>query len=187
MEIRDPAMPDPPAPGPRPVRAPRPARPDQATQPTEPGRGAGGAPVDSVSYRVDPRFTAVKVGGFVIFVLAALAFHDDRPSLAFTAIAALVLAGYALRDILAPVRLAADREAVTVVHGYAGRRRLEWGEIERLRLDERRRLGTRSVALEVDTGDHIYLLSSYDLGTDPADAVAALDGLRPSTGRSATG
>lgn len=168
MEIRDPAMPDPSAQGPRPREAPA-------------------APVDSVSYRVDSRFTAIKVGGFAIFALAALAFHDDRSKLAFTAVAALVLAGYALRDIIAPVRLAADREAVTVVHGYAGRRRLEWDEIERVRLDQRRRLGTRSIALEIDTGDHIYLFSSYDLGTDPADAVAALEALSPPTDPSATG
>ena len=167
MEIRDPAMPDPTAPGPRPREAPA-------------------APVDSVSYRVDGRFTAIKAGGFAIFALAALAFHDDRSKLAFTAVAALVLAGYALRDIIAPVRLAADREAVTVVHGYAGRRRLEWDEIERVRLDQRRRLGTRAVALEIDTGDHIYLFSSYDLGTDPADAVAALEALSPPTDPSAT-
>jgi len=167
MEIRDPAMPEPTAPGPRPKEAPA-------------------APVDSVSYRVDSRFTAIKVGGFAIFALAALAFHDDRSKLAFTAVAALVLAGYALRDIIAPVRLAADRETVTVVHGYAGRRRLEWDEIERVRLDQRRRLGTRSVALEIDTGDHLYLFSSYDLGTDPADAVAALEALSPPTGPSAT-
>jgi hypothetical protein len=170
MEIRDPAMPDPGVPGPR---------PEQAAAPT--------APVDSVRYRVDPRFTAVKVGGFVIFALVALALHGDRPTLAFTAVAALVAGGYAVRDIVAPVRLAANRAGVTVIHGYAGHRRLEWDDIERLRLDERRRLGTRSAALEIDTGDHLYLLSSYDLGADPADAVAALDGLRPSTGRSATG
>jgi len=147
---------------------------------------APAAPVDSVRYRVDSRFTAIKVGGFAIFALAALAFHDDRSKLAFTAVAALVFAGYALRDIIAPVRLAADREAVTVVHGYAERRRLEWDEIERERLDQRRRLGTRSVALEIDTGDHIYLFSSYDLGTDPADAVAALEALSPPTDPSAT-
>jgi hypothetical protein len=167
MEIRDPAMPDRP-----PTGSPRPA--------------AEVRPVDSVRYRVDSRFTAVKVGGFAIFALAALALHDDRAKLAFTALAALVVAGYALRDLVAPYRLAADREGVTVVSGYAGHRRLEWDEVERVRLDERRRLGTRSAALEIDTGDHLYLLSAYDLGTDPADAVEALNRLR-STERSATG
>ena len=51
-----------------------------------------------------------------------------------------------------------------------------------MRLDERRRLGTRSAALEVDTDDHIYLFSSFDLGTDPAYAVAVERGIR-ATGR----
>jgi hypothetical protein len=64
---------------------------------------------------------------------------------------------------------------------------LAWNEIERLRLDERRRLGTRSASLEIDTGDQLYLLGPYDLGTDPADAVEALDRLRPSADPSATG
>jgi Bacterial PH domain len=167
MEIRDPAMPD------RPLREPRPA--------------AAPPPVESVSFRVDPRFTAVKVGGFVVFALAALAFHDDPAKVAFTAVAALVAGGYALRDVVAPVRLAASRDGVTVVRGYAGHHDLPWGEIERVRLDERRRLGTRSAAVEIDTGDHLYLLSQYDLGTDPADAVEALDRLRTSAPPSATG
>ena len=166
MEIRDPAM----------------------QEGAQPRRGEPApAPVDSVSYRVDSRFTAVKICGFAIFVLVALAFHDDRAKLAFSGVAALVAGAYALRDVLAPVRLAADRDGVTVISGYAGHRRLDWAAIERVRLDERRRLGTRSAALEIDTGDHLYLLSSYDLGTDPADAVAALAALTPSEGPSATG
>jgi hypothetical protein len=166
VEIRDPAMPEHPQPR---------------------GGEPASAPVDSVSYRVDSRFTALKICGFAIFVLVALAFHDDRAKLAFTGLAALVAGGYALRDLLAPVRLAADREGLTVVSGYAGHRRLEWEGIERIRLDERRRLGTRSAALEIDTGDHLYLLSPYDLGTDPAEAVEALARLTPPTGPSARG
>jgi hypothetical protein len=142
--------------------------------------------VDSVRYRVDTRFSALKVAGFAIFTLAAIALRDDRPSLAFSGVAALVAGLYALRDILVPYRLAADREGVTVAAGYAGTRRLAWSEVERLRLDERRRLGTRSASLEIDTGDHLYLFSAYDLGTDPADAVEALDLLRPSADPSAT-
>jgi hypothetical protein len=176
VEIRDPAMPENPQPSrPRAVRPPAQQPPAEET------------PVDSVRYRVDGRFTAVKIAGFVIFALAALAFHDDRAKLAFTSVAALVAGGYALRDVLAPYRLSADRDGVSVTSGYAGTRRLAWSEIERVRLDERRRLGTRSAALEIDTGDHLYLLSAYDLATDPADAVEALNRLRPSTDPSATG
>src|SRR5215469_5309222 len=165
VEIRDPAMPEEP-------------QPRSAAVPPE-------TSVDSVRYRVDSRFTALKVAGFVIFVLAALALHADRPSLAITGVAALVIGVYALRDILVPYRLSADLDGVSVISGYAGTRRLEWPEIEQLKLDERRRLGTRSASLEIDTGDHLYLLSAYDLGTDPAEAVEALNRLRPSTDPSA--
>src|SRR5258708_39076910 len=88
MEIRDPAMQE----GPQPRRG-------------EPAP----APVDSVSYRVDSRFTAVKICGFAIFTLAALAFHDDRAQLAFTGLAALVAGGDALRGLSAPRRRRAHR------------------------------------------------------------------------------
>jgi hypothetical protein len=160
--------------------------------PEEPGPGEAGewrrdkewrdeppAPVDFLSYRVDRRLLAVKVAGAVIFLLVALVFHDDRPTLAFTGLAAAVLVVYALRDVIAPVRLAADGEGITVVSGYAGHHRLAWSEVERVRLDQRRRLGTRSNLLEIDAGERLYLLSSYDLDAHPQDVAEALDRLRP--------
>ena len=64
------------------------------------------------------------------------------------------LAGWALRDLIAPVRLAADADGVTVVTGFARRRRhLPWAQIERVRVDRRDRLGLRSEMLEIDAGD----------------------------------
>jgi len=157
--------------------------------PDEPGSGQGpgeppagrerSAPVESVRYRVDQRFTAVKVAVAVIFALVALGYHEDRTRVAFAGLAAALVAVYAVRDLIAPVRLAADREGVTVVTGYAGHARLSWDEIERVRMDQRRRLGTRSNLLEIDTGDRLYLLSSYDLNAHPRDVADALDRLRP--------
>jgi hypothetical protein len=157
--------------------------------PEEPRRGRTGdggdpasgpvEPVDSVSYRVDPRLTAVKVAVAVILGLVALGFRDDRARVAFLGLAALVIAVYAARDLIVPVRLSADRDGVTVVSGYAGHHRLPWHEIQRVRVDQRRRFGTRSNLLEIDTGDQLYLLSSYDLNARPGDAVDVLAGLRP--------
>jgi hypothetical protein len=168
VEIRGAAMPDEPGPG----QARRGERwGERATD--EPA-----GPVDSVRYRVDKRLLAVKVVGFVIFALVALGFHEDRPTVAFSGLAALVLGAYALRDLVAPVRLAADREGVTVVAGYAGHHRLSWDEIERVRVDERRRLGTRSTLVEIDGGEHLYLFSSYDLNAAPQDVVETLNSLR---------
>ncbi|GIH13144.1 hypothetical protein Raf01_13160 [Rugosimonospora africana] len=138
------------------------------------------APVDSLSYRVDGRLLAVKVVGFVIFALVALGFHEDRATVAFAGLAAVILGVYALRDVIAPVRLFADGEGVTVVSGYAARHRLSWDEIEQVRVDQRRRFGTRSNLLEIDGSEQLYLLSSYDLSAHPQDVADALDRLRPS-------
>jgi hypothetical protein len=138
-------------------------------EPAEPARGAPGPgetePPTSVSFRVDPRLTAVKVAGAVIFLLLTVAFAGDLGREFFGATATVLLAVYATRDLIAPRRLAADAEGVTLVSGFAGRRRLAWSDIERVRVDTRSRLGTRSELLEIDTGDRIHLFSGYDLGT----------------------
>jgi hypothetical protein len=131
-----------------------------------------------VGFRVDARFTAVKVAATVIFALVALAFRDDPLRAALGGLAALLVAVYAVRDIIAPRRLVADREGVTVVSGFAGRRRLGWDQIERVRVDERRRLGTRSELLEIDTGDSLHLFSTYDLGTSCHEALDAIRAVR---------
>ncbi len=152
--------------------------PPRAT-PAAPVPEAPPAAPRQLRFRVDPRLTAVRVGGVVVFVLFALVFGSDPGTVAVCGIAALTLGGYALRDLVAPHRLIADPAGLTLVSGYLGRRRLSWAEIERVRMDERRRLGVRSELLEVDTGDHLHLLSGYDLGVPVRDAVVALAALAP--------
>jgi len=152
---------------------PAPEEPEQEPEPSE------------VGFRVDGRLTAVRAAGALIFVLIAV-FQDGPAPRVFAGLAALVLGGYAVRDWLAPVRLAADAEGVTVVTGFAGRRRLAWDEIERVRVDERRRLGTRSELLEIDAGESLYLFSPYDLGTSCWEAARTLAPLSPRVDRSAT-
>jgi hypothetical protein len=73
-----------------------------------------------------------------------------------------------------PVRLRADAEGVTLIAGVARRRRLAWSQIERVRVDERHRLGLRTELLEIDTGDALHLFTEHDLGVPPADVLAAL-------------
>jgi hypothetical protein len=97
------------------------------------------------------------------------------------AVAAVGLAGWALRDVLVPVRLAADPGGVTVVVGLAGRRRLAWSQIERVRVDRRERLGLRSELLELDAGDTLHLFSVHQLGAEPDEVAAALSALRTGT------
>jgi Bacterial PH domain len=120
-----------------------------------------------------------KLLGAVAIVVLVLAFGRNDPVQWFLAVAVgLALAGWALRDVVAPVRLAADPDGVTVVVGFAGRRRLAWPEIERIRIDRRDRLGVRTELLELDAGDSLYLFSRYDLGAEPEDVLASLLALR---------
>ena len=121
----------------------------------------------------------VKLLGAVAIVALVLAFGRDDPVQWFlAAVVALGLAGWALRDVVAPVRLAADPDGVTVIVGFAGRRRLAWSDIERVRIDRRDRLGLRRELLEVDTGDYLYLFGRYDLGAEPEEVLASLQALR---------
>ncbi|EXG79010.1 PH domain-containing protein [Cryptosporangium arvum] len=86
-----------------------------------------------------------------------------------------------LRDLLVPVRLEADGEGVTVSAGLTGRRRYPWAVVERIRVDERRRLLGRSTMLEIDVDDDLYFMSRYELGVHPAEVAEELATLR--TGR----
>lgn len=133
-------------------------------------------------WRVSRGMTALKCGVTVVLGLATAFFADGRPAVTAALVATVVAGGYALRDLLAPVRLAADPDGVTVVAGYAGHRRLEWAQIERIRVEARNRAGLRSEFLEIDTGDTLHLLSTYDLNARPADVAEELARLRTAGG-----
>ncbi len=153
--------------------------PDEPDEPDEPAPAAPLPPPGPVEFRVDTRLAALKVTGAVVFLLLAVVFRGDPGRTAFAAIGGAVLAAYAARDLIAPRRLSADADGVTVVEGFARRRRLAWAEIERVRVDERRRLGTRSELLEIDTGETLHLFSGYDLGMPVGQAAQALAALAP--------
>lgn len=130
-------------------------------------------------WRIRPILPIAKLLGAAAIVVLVLAVQRDDPVQWFVAAAvAAGLAGWAARDVIAPVRLAADPAGVTVVVGFAGRRRLPWTEIENVRLDRRERLGLRAELLEVDAGDSLYLFSRNDLGAEPDDVLATLLALR---------
>jgi hypothetical protein len=124
---------------------------------------------------------ALKLGGAGALVLLALLLaRGDRLGLILAAVGALVLLVWGVRDLVARERLAADAEGVTVVSGYAGRRRLPWSAIERIAVDTRTRRGLRSETLEVDTGEAIHLFSRWELGAPPDEVAARLDEINPS-------
>jgi hypothetical protein len=109
----------------------------------------------------------------ILLALAAVAAEEPWLWAVTVAVVAGLLA-WAARDLAAPVRLAADAAGVTVVTGFARRRRLSWSQVERVRLDVRR----RSRMLEIDTGEQLYLLSRYELDADLAEVAGELEALR---------
>jgi hypothetical protein len=118
---------------------------------------------------------ALKLAGAAALVLlAVLLGAGDRLGLFLAAAAALVLLVWGVRDLVARERLAADPDGVTVVSGYAGRRRLPWSEIEKVAVDTRTRRGVRSETLEVDTGEAVHVFSRWDLGASPDEVAARL-------------
>ncbi len=126
-------------------------------------------------WRVPRVVPTLKLAGAAALLALALLFSDGDPvRLTVGAVAAAGLVGWAGRDLVAPVRLAADAAGLWVSRGYAGRRRLDWAQVERIDLDSRTRRGLRTGTLEIDTGDALYLFGRYDLGAEPADVVEVL-------------
>jgi hypothetical protein len=145
---------------------------EPAGSPSADSLPVGSPPDGDLRWRVNSGLTALKVVMALLLLLAAL-LAGDPVGLSVGAAAAAALGAFALRDLLAPVRLAADATGVTVVSGFAGHRHVPWTQIERIRVDERRRLGSRSQLLEIDTGESLHLFSGYELSA-PCGEVAAV-------------
>jgi hypothetical protein len=133
------------------------------------------APLDSAQWRVDRTMLVLKIIGLVAFAVIPQAFQLNLASRWFGGVVAVALALYAIRDVVAPVRLAADHDGVRLVVGFAGHRDIPWSEIIGLKLDPRRRSGF----LEIETAATLHLFSRYDLSMAPADALDMLTRIRP--------
>jgi hypothetical protein len=128
-----------------------------------------------LTWRVKPVLPFTKLLGAVAVLILVVAFgRHDPVQWALAVVVPVALIGWALRDVLVPVRLTADPEGLTVVAGIATRRRLPWAEIERVRVDRRTRIGLQSELLEVDAGESIYLFSAHELGAQPDEVATAL-------------
>jgi hypothetical protein len=131
------------------------------------------------SWRINPVLPVAKLVGAVALAGLAWAFgRHDPVQWVLAGVVVLGLLGWALRDGIAPVRLAASPDGLTVLSGFAGRRHLAWSAIERIRVDRRERRGLRTELLEIDAGDSLHLFSIHDLGTPPQEVAALLEGLR---------
>ena len=154
-----------------------------SSQSRETPTGAVPPPAAGQPWRIKPVLPVAKALGAVAVVVLVLAFDREDPvQWAMATAAAVGQALWALRDVIAPVRLAADRDGVTVVSGYARRERLAWSDIEHVRLARRDRLGISSVLLEIDTDDALHLFSMHDLGADPREVLECLQLLRAGDG-----
>lgn len=131
-----------------------------------------------MQWRVTPAQPILKLVAAAVFALIALIFSADPIALIGAGAVTLGLAAWAARDLIAPVRLAAGPDGVTLTTGFAGRRTLAWPQIDLIRVDRRPRLGLRTETLEIDTGDTVHLLSRLDLGADPAEVAQTLNTLR---------
>ncbi|WP_051167888.1 PH domain-containing protein [Actinoplanes sp. N902-109] len=130
-------------------------------------------------WRVRPVLPVTKLLGAVALIVLVAAFGTGDPvQWVLAGAGAAGLAGWALRDLIRPVRLAADETGVTLVAGFAARRHLAWSQIERVRVDRRARRGIRSELLEIDAGESLHLFSVHELGTDPDEVAQALLELR---------
>jgi hypothetical protein len=142
---------------------------------------ADSTPVTSLSWRVEPKRVAGRATAAAGLAIVTALLARDPVTLTVGILAATIAAGFAIRDVLVPVRLTADTEGVTLLRGVAGRRTIRWRDVERVRVDTRDRLGLRQSALEIDEGHALHLLTAADLGADPHDVAAAITQLR--TGR----
>ncbi|ROT34283.1 PH domain-containing protein [Micromonospora sp. HM5-17] len=130
-------------------------------------------------WRVRPALPVLKLTGAALLVALALLLGDgDAVRIGVAILAALGLLAWGVRDVVAPVRLAAGPTGVTVISGYAGRRHLPWEAIERIGVDTRPRLGLRTETLELDTGESLHLFGQSDLGDAPTEVAAVLRRMR---------
>jgi hypothetical protein len=135
-----------------------------------------------MQWRIKPVLPVTKAMGVVAVLVLAVAFAGRDPiRWGLATLVAVLVAIWALRDLVAPVRLAADAGGVTVITGFAHRRHLPWAQIERVRVDVSSRRGLRSELLELDAGDAIFLFSAHELGALPEEVATALGDLRVSS------
>ena len=118
----------------------------------------------------DLRFTAGAAVGAVLLGGITLASTDPAGRLLF-AVAALVLFGYTVSDLVFRPRLTLSRHGLTV-RSPSGRLNCTWPAVVLVRADARERFGLRAVTLEIDTDERLLVLSRRALGAAPEDVAA---------------
>jgi hypothetical protein len=139
-----------------------------------------------VRFVPDRRYTAL-AGGSALGALAALALTPDTAGRLLFGVAAALLLGYVVTDLVFSPRLIANPSGI-VINAPLTRARLDWADVEDVRAETRMRRGLRSTTLEVEAGALLAVFSRRALGTEPAEAAALVSAFRPrgdSVGRGA--
>ncbi|MGC5053907.1 PH domain-containing protein [Micromonospora sp. DT48] len=117
------------------------------------------------------------VTAIAVLALGVLFAEGDPLRPVLGGLAAAVLTGWGLRDLVTPVRLAVDATGITVPAGLLSRRHLPWPTVETIQVQRSGR-AFAGPTLEIDAGDSLHLFSRLDLGTDPAEVAEALHAVR---------
>ncbi len=124
----------------------------------------------------DRRLTALCIVLAVVAVAVAI-LSGDSPGRILAAIAAVLLAGYAITDLAFWPRLLATASGLTI-RTPSTRTTLPWEAVDAVRVDERTRLGLMSRTLEIDSGALLVVLSRRALGEDPRTVADLLEAFR---------
>ena len=130
-----------------------------------------------VRFTPDRRFTVAAAAGVLIAAGAAL-LATSGPGRLLAVLAGVVLAAYAVGDLVFSPRLQVDAGGLAI-RTPATRARLPWADVEHVRADSRLRLGLRSTTLEIDAGAVLVVLSRRAIGADPEQAADLINAFRP--------
>jgi hypothetical protein len=127
-----------------------------------------------LTYAPDSRAVAAAFGATAVLVVVAVLVGGEGAILAGAAAALLLLEG--VHGAVVRPTLVADPDGLTVAHGLS-HVRVPWDEVAAIRTAPLSHL-VRTTALEVDTGEQVFVLTGYRLGAPPTEVAAAIDALR---------
>jgi hypothetical protein len=141
----------------------------------KPNRPDNRAPV--CRFGPDRRLTALCGVLTFVGIVSTLLSHDRGGQLLF-AVATLIVAAYAVTDLLFWPRLVATADGLQVrTPGLRGS--FAWSDVEAVRADTRQRLGLRSTTLEIDVADVLLVFSRRALGADPESVASVIRAFEP--------
>ena len=110
----------------------------------------------------------------LILAIATVTLITDAPGRILVGIAAVGLLVFASLSWRARPKLAISDDGL-VIRGWSRTKLLRRGDIKIIRITEFRRLARKMRLLEIDTtDDRLFVLTRWDLGTDPLNVLDAL-------------